>query len=148
MGRWLRANLLDQRELRDQLNSTLNGGKEGWNDDEPAVVEVACQLAVRRFFPADYDVRDVTAFVSELRLATGYDASLQQLKIEAVIRSALGETDVVTYDITPGQKYHMRIAVIAMVTQKLGFDEAGVDEMITEAERIAFERGWHPPLAE
>jgi len=26
--------------------------------------------------------------------------------------------------------------------------EAEIDQMITEAERIAFERGWNPPLAD
>jgi hypothetical protein len=52
VGLWLRALLLDQRELRDQLRVTLNGGEAGWNYDEPAVVEAVCLVALRRLFPA------------------------------------------------------------------------------------------------
>lgn len=136
-----------QPELREQLGLTLNGGKTGWNDDEPAVVEAACELAVRRFFPQDYDVRAITAFVSELRAATGNDPPVEQLKTEAVIRSALGEADVATGDITPGQKYLMRGRVTGLAVGKLGLNEAGIDQLITDAERVAFGRGWRPPLA-
>lgn len=53
VGVWLRASLLDQRELRRKLTTTLNNGKPGWNDDEPAVVEAACEIAVREFFGED-----------------------------------------------------------------------------------------------
>jgi hypothetical protein len=28
----------------------------------------------------------------------------------------------------------------------LELDEGSVDEIIVESERLAFERGWHPPL--
>ncbi|MBO0806844.1 MAG: hypothetical protein J2P32_00880 [Actinobacteria bacterium] len=135
-------------ELREQLRSTLNGGKKtGWNDDEPAVIEAGCELAVRLFFPEDYDIRTITAFVSELRVATGNYPPLDQLKGEAIIRSALGEADVVIGDLTPAQKLNMRIAVTALVTGKLGLDEAAIDQLIADSERIAFDRGWHPPLA-
>lgn len=138
-----------QPELREQLRSTLNGGKNtGWNDDEPAVLEAACELALRRFFPQDYDIRAITAFVSELRVATGHDPALEQLKTEAIIRSALGETDVVTGDLTSGQKFQVRIPLITMVTRKLGLDEAAIDQLIADSERAAFARGWHPPLAD
>ena len=50
VGKFLRAALLDQRELRRQLTTTLNNGKPGWNGDEPAVVEAACEIAVREYF--------------------------------------------------------------------------------------------------
>lgn len=86
MGQWLRAVLLGQTELRDRLRPRLNGGDKGWNDDEPAVAEAACELAVGRFFGSSYDVRAVTAFVAELREATGNDPAYDQLKTEAVIR--------------------------------------------------------------
>lgn len=148
VGRWLRAVLMRDPELREQLRSTLNGGKEtGWNDDEPAVIEAACELAARRFFPEGYGVRAITTFVSELRVATGNNPPLDQLKAQAVIRSALGEADVIIGDITPAQRFNMRIAVTVLVTGKLGLEEAAIDQLIVDSERIAFERGWHPPLA-
>ena len=146
VGRWLRAALMRQPALREQLRPTLNGGKPGWNDDEPAVVEAACELAVRRYFTQEYDVRAVADFVAELRLAAGNEPPLDQLRTEAVIRSALGEGDVVTDDITAGQQFHMRVAVIALLTFRLRLDEAAIDKLINDSERIAFERGWHPAL--
>ncbi|MBO0786230.1 MAG: hypothetical protein J2P33_09150 [Actinobacteria bacterium] len=134
--------------MREQLRSTLNGGKKtGWNDDEPAVIEAACEVAVRLFFPEDYDVRTITAFVSELRTPTDNDPSLDQLKAGAIIRFALGEADVVTDDIAPLQKLHIRISVITLLTFKLDLDESAIDKLIIDSERIAFDRGWHPPLA-
>jgi hypothetical protein len=149
VGRWLRATLLRQPELRERLRLTLNAGKKtGWNDDEPAVVEAACELVLRRLFAAPDDVRAITAFVSELRIATDDDPPLGKLKTEAVIRSALGEADVVTSNITPGQKYLTRYLVIVFAARKLDLDEAAIDRLIAESEQIALDRGWHPPLAQ
>jgi hypothetical protein len=149
VGQWLRAMLLRQPELRDRLRAELNGGKtKGWNDDEPAVVEAACELAVGRFFGASYDVRAVTEFVAVLREATDRDPRYDQLKTEAVIRAALGEKDVDTEGITPGQKYLIRCAVLTLVCGKLRLGEVDVDLLITEAEKIAFKRGWNPTLAD
>jgi hypothetical protein len=147
VGRWLRAMLLDQRELRRQLTPALNNGKPGWNDDEPAVVEAACEIAVREYFGGDYDVRAITSFVSQMRSKIHSVEPPEQLAAEALIRSALGEPDVVTDDIKSGQKYQMRISVLGQAKLLLGWDEATVDQRIVEAERVAFERGWHPPPA-
>lgn len=148
VGQWLRAALLRQTELRDRLRPKLNGGrKTGWNDDEPAVLEAACERAVGRFFGSDYDVRAVTAFAAQLREANAGDPTYDQLKMEAVIRLALGEPDVDTQGITAGQKFLIRLVVLGGVVAKLGLGEADVDQLITEAERVAIERGWNPPLA-
>jgi hypothetical protein len=148
VGRWLRAALLDQQELREQLETALNNGKPtGWNDDEPAVVEAACELAVREYFGDDYDVRAVTSLVSGMRSRIHSNEPPEQLATEAVIRSALAEADVMTGDINPGQKLHIRGLVTIEVRIRLGWDEAAVDRLIVAAERIASERGWNPPLA-
>jgi hypothetical protein len=144
-GLWLRAALRGENELRRQLTGRLNGGKEGWNYDEPAVVDAACELAVRRFFPPGVDVREITAVASDMRQKS---KSLPgQLKVEAVIRSALGEADVVIDDIKPPELLHIRGAIVTYLFIILGA-KFSVDELITEAENIAFERGWKPPLAD
>lgn len=147
VGGWLRATLLDQRELARRLNTALNNGKPGWNDDEPAVAEAMCELAVREYFGGDYDVRAITSFVSGMRSRIHSVAPPGQLETEAVIRSALGEADVVTDDIKPLQKYVIRNSVLIQARLLLGWDEATVDQRIAEGERVAFERGWNPPLA-
>lgn len=149
VGQWLRATLLRQSELRDRLRPKLNGGRQtGWNDDEPAVVQAACELAVGKFFGTNYDVRAIATFAAELREATAHDPRYDQLKTEAVIRSALGEQDADTEGITAGQKYLIRGAVVTLVHGKLRLGEADVDQLITDAEKIAVKRGWNPPLAE
>jgi hypothetical protein len=52
VGRWLCAGLRGESKDYNRLAHTLNRGQKGWNDDEPAVVEAACEMAVRRFFAA------------------------------------------------------------------------------------------------
>jgi hypothetical protein len=147
VGRWLRAALLDQRELRRQLTTTLNYGKPGWNDDEPAVVEALCEIAVREYFGSDYEEQAITSFVSQMRSRIHSVEPPEQLATEAVIRSSLGEADVFADDIKSGRKYVIQISVLGQARIWLGWDEATVDQRIVEAERVAFERGWKPPLA-
>lgn len=90
-GRWLREAMLDRRDERDRLVSTLNrGSATGWNDDEPAVVEAAAELALRRYFgPGVTDPekesslgRVVTAGFSEIK------TQLNEQHAYAGIRSA------------------------------------------------------------
>jgi hypothetical protein len=147
IGRWLRAALLGQRELRIRLTPALNNGKPGWNDDEPAVLEAVCEIALREYFGGDYDVRAITSFVARMRSQIHSVESPDQLVTEALIRSSLGETDVFTDDVKSGQKYEIRISVLGQAKLLLGWDEATVDQRIVEGERVAFERGWNPPLA-
>jgi hypothetical protein len=80
-----------------------------------------------------------------MREAAGEDIDL--LKTEAVIRFALGDTDVTIGDINPGQKYLTRGQIVAFVAAKLRPDKTAADQLIADAEKIAFERGWNPPLA-
>lgn len=139
--------MLDQDDLRRELAPGLNHGKPGWNNDEPAVVEALCQLAVLRLFGDDYDAREVTALVSEFWHAFAHDQHLDQLKIETVIKAALGEKDVAIADIRRTDQFHIRAAVASIATRKLKFTEKDIDHLIVESERLAFERGWNPPLA-
>ena len=111
------------------------------------MVEAACELAAGRFFGSGDDVRAITACVAEMREAAADDPPLDQLKTEAVIRLALGDRDVNTEGITAGQKYVIRLLVTGFACAKLGLAEADIDQMITDAEKVAVERGWNPPLA-
>jgi hypothetical protein len=144
----MRAVLLRQLELRDQLRPTLNNGREGWNDDEPAVVQVACETIVRRYFGPGYDVRAVAGFVDDLREATNDDGRFSRLKTEAVIRTALGEANVDTSGIKKGERFNTHLIAIALASRRLEFNDKDVDQLIIDAEQVAFDRGWHPPLAD
>jgi hypothetical protein len=145
MGQWLRASLLNQVGLRNRLNTTLNNGKPGWNSDEPAVAELALELAAREYFGADYDVRAITELVTQLRARIRSVEPHPRLETEAVIRSALGEVGVVTSDISPQKKLSMQLRVLVLIKILLGWDEPKVDRVIVAAETTAIERGWHPP---
>lgn len=149
VGLWLQAMLVGDAEARRSLTRRLNGGKQGWNYDEPAVVEAACELAVRRFFGSGYDVREITAAVSWMRSADQAKGKTPhgQLEMEAVIRSALGEADVDIGGIIPPVLMEIRGAALGYAVLKLGLREPEIAELIVEAENVAFKRGWNPPLS-
>jgi hypothetical protein len=147
VGRWLRATMLGQSQLREQLRPALNGGRRGWNDDEPAVVEAACQLTAVKFFGTDYDPRVISYFVEELGVATSNEPPLDPSETEAIIRYALGDKSARTQGITPAQKYLTHGLVATFASAKLRLPEADVNQIIVDAEKMAFKHDWKPPLA-
>jgi hypothetical protein len=150
VGQFLRAAVLIDVELRRKLSAKLGGDKPGWNYDEPAVVQAACELAVRRLWSGHYDIRDITAavtFIRDANAAARGTAGYGQLEMEAVIRSALGETDIDLSGIIPPTVFEIQGAVTGYAVLKLRLSEGEIDGLIVEAENIAFQRGWNPPLA-
>jgi hypothetical protein len=149
MGMWLRALMLRDAETRKWLSGQLNGGKLGFNRDEAAVVQAACELVVRRLWGSDYDVGDITAAVSFMREAdlekgkTPYG----QLEIEAVIRAALGETEIDLSGMPRPLVFEIQIACSGYAVLVLKLAEPDVTQLLVAAERIAFERGWNPPTS-
>jgi hypothetical protein len=142
----MRAALLRQRDRRNELQGTLNDGKPGWNDDEPAVVELVCQMAVRRFFADGRGMQDIATVVDAVQQASEDDMAVDRLEVEALIRKALGEDEIGTKSIGNGKKFILRIWITGAVVFLLNLDEATVDETITDSELLAFEQGWKPPL--
>jgi hypothetical protein len=151
VGQWLLAAILVQRDRRDQLAKSLNRGQPGWNYDESAMVESACEIASRMLFPSGADAEEIRAFVTRLRslvLARNPGGTTAgQAETEAVIRAALGHPDIVLSCFRKSGVLHAQFAVIAASCSKLGLADAAVMQMITDGERTAFQRGWHPPLA-
>jgi hypothetical protein len=148
VGRWLRAGFLDQRELRDRLKQTLNGGDpKGWNYEEPFVVAAVCEIAVRKLFQTAPDAQAVTAFVTGMRGRIRSTAPPGQQVCEAVIRDAFRDPDVDFTNVSSAELFRAHGAVAGMAVRTLGLDEAAIDEMIAEGERLTFDLGRHPPLA-
>lgn len=147
VGLWLRAGVLDQRELREQLRLTLNGGKAGWNYDEPAVVEMVFRIAARKLFPTDPDAQAITELVADMRSQIHSVAPPGQRETEALILAAFDDQKVNLTHIPASEVLQAHGAVVIMAKLRLGLDEAAIDQMIVEGERTAFEHGWHPPLA-
>jgi hypothetical protein len=146
-GQWLRALLLNQQELRDRLRLRLNGGKPGWNHDEHFVVGSVCEVAVRKLFPAGPDIREVTAFVTDMRSRIHSTTPPGQHVCEAIIRDAFRDKSVDFTNVSLGEMMHAQVAIAGTAVLNLGLDEAAIDEMIVEGERLAFNDGRHPPLA-
>ena len=142
VGRWLRAGLLNQQELRDRLRLTLNGGEPiGWNYDEHFVVGTVCEIAVRKLYPAGPDIQEITAFVADMRSRIHSTTPPDQHVCEAIIRDAFRGQNVDFTDVSAGEMFHAQGAITGMAVRNLGLDEAAIDEMIVEGERLAFDAG-------
>jgi hypothetical protein len=142
--------MLDRQHERDRLVATLNrGSAKGWNDDEPAVVEAAAELVLRRFFgPGQPDADRLWWLASVACLAmTDISRPLDERHAEAVIRSALGNAAGTSFSMSSGDKYLLQGALASLASINMDLGKAEVDELLREAERLAFDRGWHPPLA-
>jgi len=148
VGKWMLAGLLDRQEERRRFTKMLNNGKTGWNRDEPAVVEIAFHFAMRRLFAEPVDVRQITAFVRDMRSKVRTNEPPDELETEALIRQTLGEPDVVISDISPENRFRIRGATLVYAVKKLALDVDDIRQLILESEQLAFERGWKPPLAE
>jgi hypothetical protein len=148
IGLFLRATVLGQADERRRLTPQLNGGQRGWNYDEAAVAQAACELAASKYFGTDYDlgkVSEAISFLREVNIAKG-TATPPQKEMEAVVRSALGDTNISLSDITPPVAFITHGALATYVVQKLGWSEPQVVGLIRRAEKVAFDRGWNPPL--
>jgi len=142
VGRWLRAGLLNQQELRDRLRLTLNGGEPiGWNYDEHFVVGTVCEIAVRKLYPAGPDIQEITAFVAGMRSRIHSTTPPDQHVCEAIIRDAFRGQNVDFTNVSAGEMFHAQGAITGMAVRNLGLDEAAIDEMIVEGERLAFDAG-------
>jgi hypothetical protein len=142
-GKWLLAGLLDHRDERDRLAPELKGPRPGLLDDF-SVVETACEIAVRRYFTADYDIRDVTKLAELVRTAWDSDLQLNLMEVEAVIRAALGEHDVDLSGISKGAKLRVELLAAAGVVRWLSLDEPTARKLVVDAEGLAVARGHHP----
>jgi hypothetical protein len=144
VGLWLRATVLDRPVLREAILARIYAG-EGMCRDEVEFCRAAMELAVRRYFPADYDVRQVSAFVA--RSGRIYGPKMPDaLEMEALIRACLGEPDVTINDIALGSLLKIGSLVTSRIVRELSLPSHEVDVMLVRAEQIAAERGWHPAV--
>jgi hypothetical protein len=150
VGLWLRALMLDQRERRDNLVSTLNNGEAiGWNDDEPGVVVACCELGLRHCWPDAPTQAEVEALckLCEAAFAQSSAKPVSAVSIEAVIRAALNGNDDRAPGVSRGDSLRICTVLAGVLSAQANFSELQVDNLIKDAERIAFDRRWHPPLA-
>lgn len=101
----------------------------------------------RRLFTGSVDMREITEFVEELRSLVHSTTPPDQLEAEALIRDGLGE-DVDISGIGRMKIFTTHGAILGYAIRKLALSEPDIRKLILESERIAFEKGWNPPLAE
>jgi hypothetical protein len=111
------------------------------------VVAAVCEIAVRTLFRAAPDAQAVTAFVTDMRSRFRSTTPPGQQVCEAVIRDAFRDPDVDYTNVSSAEMFYAHVMVAGMAVRTLGLDEAAIDEMIAEGERLTFEVGRHPPLA-
>jgi predicted component of type VI protein secretion system len=147
VGTWLAASLRDDRDERDRLAPRMNGPRPDLADDM-AVVEAASEIALRRYFGEDYDVRHVTAFAELVRDSWAGRLPLSLLQIEAVIRRALGEHAVDLRGVDAAAKFRVQVLATFGASQWLSLDEEGTRALVAEAETQAINGGWKPRRAD
>jgi hypothetical protein len=141
MGLHLRATMLRQKN-RLQLHAEV---KKHGSKDSGVLVRTAFEVAVRRCFPSDIDLRVISALVQEMREA--YGQGVPVLETEAMIRAALGEA-VSTEDIgLPTQFAAMTFTLVALA-DKWDRDESIVNSVLVEAEEQVRQQGFDPTPAE
>ncbi len=152
IGFFLRANALDDQKTRDRFSSQLNGGQKGWNQDQPAVVQAACELPMTRLFERASHTSDVDHYVAELYSRWDVlpepdrQGPVSQAVAVEVVRTALGESGDLT-SLNPLDLMVIRTVSVAVACASMGMSATQVEQLIAAAERIAFRRGWSPPLA-
>lgn len=147
VGRWLRAAMLGDRELRDQLAGTLNRGQPGWNDDEPEVVVACCELVLRRVWPDTPGQADIAWLSSSLQASLADDKSpVRAADVEAVVRAAIHGQDERPAKVSRENTTRICGIVAASLSVINCLADADVTDLVKEAERITFDRGWHPPM--
>ena len=142
-GRWIRATMLRQPQLREHYRARLHAGPGGMSRDDLEVIRAASKLAVRRVFSPEDDVRKITRFVLDLRERFGPQAP-GALEIEALIRADLGETDVATDDIPQLTVLAAATLTAALIAFQHALTDADVDGLVTAAESSARSHGWRP----
>lgn len=113
-----------------------------------AVVEAASEIALRRYYGVDYDVRDVTPLAELVRDSETGSRPLSLMQIEAVIRAALGERDVDLRAVNAAAKFKVQVIATLGASQWLSLEEDATRALVAEAETVARNNGWNPQPAD
>lgn len=140
MGRFLRATMLRQSNHLELHAEVKKHGSKG----SAALIRATFEVAVRRYFPRDVDLRIISAFVQEMRKAFG--PAVPVLETEAMIRAALGE-DLPTDDIGLQPEIEAKTLTLAGLADRWDRDESVVNSVLVEAEKLVRQRGVEPTLA-
>jgi hypothetical protein len=155
VGQWLRALTLAKADVHPPLEEQISRAN-GWalesRASQDAVMHEAFSLVIRRRFSDDTDVRDITRWVAAVRESQG-SYVMPVLAGATMVRAALGE-DLPTESIPVLDRFYCRGFLFLGAFNDLyltpdggGWDESELDRILTTAEWLAEEKGFHPLLA-
>jgi|HubBroStandDraft_5_1064220.scaffolds.fasta_scaffold706979_1 hypothetical protein len=148
VGLWFQAGLLGDRVRAEKLTTRLNSGSpKGWTLDEPAVVRAAFDLAMDRYFDGRYDPPGVEAFAARLQEAVSeWDKIIEVDLVQRLIRQSLRGEGPSQDDPNVRVMQHIHMAAVKLATMELAMTAPEISSLICQAEVLARDRGWDPPL--
>ena len=146
VGIWLLATAAGEPMAdRQRLVKKLNNGVPGINDDEPAVVTAACELALKRLFVNGHTEQQITDLVALIRSRITVAEAPAQYEIEGVIKAALD--GVAASAVTLGRQFVIEGLLFAVACLRLALARGEISELVCRGERVAFAAGFHPQLS-
>ena len=112
----------------DQLIATLDTA--GW-DGGVQVIGAAFVVAVNRRFRPDYDAREVTRFVADLRSSYDHGGTLPASETEATIRAALGEPELAD-GVQPDVALPAQVVVLGQLLREENLSEEQIEIFVAE----------------
>ncbi|GGM37490.1 hypothetical protein GCM10011608_22620 [Micromonospora sonchi] len=107
------------------------------------VIAAAFAIAVNERFTADHSPTDVARFVAETRSRFPAAQSLPTLEMEALVRAALGEVDLIE-NLDPETALQMQIVFLGKLLQDGYRAEPELEAFIADVERTAADVLWPP----
>jgi hypothetical protein len=127
MGQFLRAMILRDKELREEMRRNLNGGRPGWNSDEPAVVELACQRFLRLLFDKEDAADSIAEFLNLVELSAAENPPIDRPKVEMLIREMIGEANADAKGIPRSPRFVLQGMMAPLAAFRLELDEGIID---------------------
>lgn len=148
VGRWFLASLFESETEMNRYRNMLNRGVGGYNNDEPAVLDLVCIAIVRRYFGDVIDPRRIDSFAADLSGRVRGAEPPIQVEVEALVYLALGDRDSlpVVRKMSRSDIFHTQASISARIAFELELSRDEVMDIIVNAEGRALEQGWKPPL--
>lgn len=136
-AQFVRALMLGQQEARVRLLAEV---KQIGSAQARLFVQAAFSAAVRRYFVIGLDRHLIAGFLASVRKAFATDVPVAGM--EVLIRRELGD-DVSAADIDVTTELRAYGAILVVVGDLLGHDEAEINAILTRAETAVDKRGPH-----
>ena len=112
------------------------------------MLEEAARLALHEHFGDSYDVPSVNAFAAAIQDSWSVPSGIGLMELEAVVRAALGETDVDLTGIAAPVRGDAHFFSVLLAARLNRWDPRTLNDLVSRAEAAVFGRGLKPQLAQ